>query len=184
VSACALGNQRYGTPWTITTTNDCWVGIGVMFVSLVGLMLFTSSLLGTLREAGFLRPSPRPHSDSAMRQEGRKDDDQVTHDREGCGRCGGAIGPRHGYVFATPAGLALYCTRCAVHHHPIVRKAMQTALVVGTILTAINQTDALLTHHVTVALLWKIPLTYVVPYLVSTYGALSISRQRLQQSRR
>jgi hypothetical protein len=89
VSACALGNQRYGTPWTITTTNDCWVGIGVMFVSLVGLMLFTSSLLGTLREAGFLRPSPRPHSDSAMRQEGRKDDDQVTHDREGCGRCGG-----------------------------------------------------------------------------------------------
>ena len=59
VSAYALGNQRYGTPWTITTTNDCWVGIGIMLVSLVGLILFTSSLLGTLRAAGFLRPSPR-----------------------------------------------------------------------------------------------------------------------------
>jgi hypothetical protein len=62
VSAYALGNQRYGTPWTITTTNDCGVGIGIMCVSLVGLILFTSSLLGTLRAAGFLRPSPRPQA--------------------------------------------------------------------------------------------------------------------------
>jgi hypothetical protein len=119
-----------------------------------------------------------------MRQEGRKDDDQVIRDSQGCGRCGGAIGPGQGYVFATPAGPPLYCTRCAAQHRPIVRKATQTALVVGTILTAINQSDALLAHHVTVALLWKIPLTYVVPYLVSTYGALSISRRRLQRSRR
>jgi hypothetical protein len=56
-----------------------------------------------------------------------------------------------------------------------MRKAGQTALVVGTVLTAINQGDALLSHHVTVALLCKNPLTYAVPYLVLTYGALSIS---------
>ena len=63
-----------------------------------------------------------------------------------------------------------------MRHRPIARKAAQTAAVVGTVLTAINQGDALLSHHVTALLLWKIPLTYAVPYLVSTYGALSISR--------
>ena len=62
VSAYAMDNQRYGTPWTIATTNDFWVGIGLIFVSLVGLKLFTSSLLGTLRAAGFVRPSPRPQA--------------------------------------------------------------------------------------------------------------------------
>jgi hypothetical protein len=41
---------------------------------------------------------------------------------------------------------------------------------------AINQGDALLHYHVTAALVWKIPLTCAVPYLVWTYGALSISR--------
>jgi hypothetical protein len=30
----------------------------------------------------------------------------------------------------------------------------------------------------TAALLWKIPLTYAVPYLVSTYSALAISREQ------
>ena len=108
----------------------------------------------------------------------------MTGDVEACQRCGRAVGPGHGYVFAAPAGPALYCTRCAARHRPIVRKAAQTALVVGTILTAINQGDALLNHHVTLALLWKIPLTYAVPYLVSTYGAFSISRRRFHNSRR
>ncbi len=76
-----------------------------------------------------------------------------------------------------PVGLALSCTRCAVRHRPIIRKALQTAAVVGTMLTVINHGDALLAHHLTPDLLWKTPLTYVVPYLVSTYGALSISRR-------
>ena len=66
-----------------------------------------------------------------------------------------------------------------MRHRPIVRKAGQTALVVGTALTAINQGDALLSHHVTAALQWSIPLTYAVPYLVSTYGVLSISRRHV-----
>lgn len=102
----------------------------------------------------------------------------VRGDGEACVHCGRHLVPGHGYVFAAPAGSALRCTRCAVRHRPIVRKAAQTALVVGTILTLINQSDALLAHHDTLALLWKIPLTYSVPYLVSTYGALSISRRR------
>jgi hypothetical protein len=98
-------------------------------------------------------------------------------DAEVCVVCGRVVPPGHGYAFAAPVGLALSCTRCAVRHRPIIRKALQTAAVVGTMLTVINHGDALLALHLTPDLLWKTPLTYVVPYLVSTYGALSISRR-------
>ena len=94
-----------------------------------------------------------------------------------CTSCGRAIAPGRGYACAARGQRVLRCGRCAVRHGPIVRTAARTALVVGTVLTAINQGDALLTHHVTAALLWKIPLTYAVPYLVATYGALSLSRR-------
>ena len=98
-------------------------------------------------------------------------------DAEVCVVCGRVVPPGHGYAFAAPRGPVLSCTRCAVRHRPITRKALQTAAVVGTMLTVINHGDALLALHLTSDLLWQIPLTYVVPYLVSTYGALSISRR-------
>ena len=47
---------------------------------------------------------------------------------------------------------------------------------VGTILTVINQGDALLGGQLTPVLLWKIPLTSCVPFAVSSYAALAISR--------
>ena len=54
--------------------------------------------------------------------------------------------------------------------------AVIASLVVGTALTALNQGDAILTGQLANALAWKIPLTYCVPFLVATYGALSNSR--------
>ncbi|WP_322797400.1 nitrate/nitrite transporter NrtS [Tepidiforma sp.] len=57
-----------------------------------------------------------------------------------------------------------------------MRTAATTALVVGTILTLINQGNVLLAGHLPAALLWKIPLTYTVPYCVATWSALRISR--------
>ena len=95
---------------------------------------------------------------------------------DACARCGRVLAAGRGYAFRGQGEPGAQCLHCAVRHRLIVRKAAQTALVVGTVLTAINQGDALQNHHVTAALLWKIPLTYAVPYLVSTYGALSISR--------
>lgn len=51
------------------------------------------------------------------------------------------------------------------------RRALNVALVVGTILNFINQGDALLTGG---KLDWaKLLLTYTVPYCVCTYGAIS-----------
>ena len=53
----------------------------------------------------------------------------------------------------------------------IPMRSLCVALVVGTILNLINQGDALIGPA---AVNWfKIVLTYMVPYLVSTYGAVS-----------
>jgi hypothetical protein len=46
------------------------------------------------------------------------------------------------------------------------------ALIVGTLLTAINQLGA----DVNASLAWRIPLTYAVPFCVATGGALANSR--------
>jgi ACR3 family arsenite efflux pump ArsB len=64
-----------------------------------------------------------------------------------------------------------------VRFRPLVRRAALTALVVGTVLTAINQGDQILANHMSAALIWKVPLTYCVPYVVASFGAMSICRR-------
>jgi len=60
----------------------------------------------------------------------------------------------------------------------VPRRSLWVALVVGTILNLINQGDALVGgRHVD---LTKLALTYVVPYFVCTYGAVSL---RLREER-
>lgn len=54
----------------------------------------------------------------------------------------------------------------------VPRRSLAVALVVGTILNAINQGDALVTGAPVVV--WKIALTYLVPYCVATYGAVAM----------
>jgi len=68
------------------------------------------------------------------------------------------------------------CLRHAIVHPPLVRTALVTGLVVGTVLTAINQGNLLLQGTFPAQLIWKIPLTYCVPYCVATFSALRISR--------
>jgi hypothetical protein len=53
-----------------------------------------------------------------------------------------------------------------------------TALVVGSVLTAINQGTLIVAGDFPRSLMWKIPLTYLVPFCVSTWGALVNSRLR------
>ena len=67
------------------------------------------------------------------------------------------------------------CLRHAVLHPPAFRNAIATALVVGSLLTAINQGNVLLNGHFPSDLRWKIPLTYTVPYMVSTWAVLRMS---------
>lgn len=54
----------------------------------------------------------------------------------------------------------------------MLRRSGVIALAVGTVLTAINQGDMLLTGHWTPSLVWKLPMTYAVPFIVATLGAL------------
>lgn len=70
------------------------------------------------------------------------------------------------------------CVRHALVHRPLLRTSLTTALVVGTILTAINQGNVLLAGKFPAELWWKIPLTYCVPFLVASWAALRISFMR------
>ena len=69
------------------------------------------------------------------------------------------------------------CLRCSLQHWPMLKKSLAACVVVGTILTALNQGDLLLAGQWNTPLWWKIPLTYTVPFMVATYGAMVNNRK-------
>lgn len=58
----------------------------------------------------------------------------------------------------------------------VVRRGLKVGGVVGSVLVAINQGDLLIGGVVTAEMLWKIPMTYCVPYCVSTYASVQAIR--------
>lgn len=58
----------------------------------------------------------------------------------------------------------------------IIIRGLKVGVIVGTILVAINQGDMILSGQLDASAAWKIPLTYLVPYCVSTYGGVSVIR--------
>jgi hypothetical protein len=92
-----------------------------------------------------------------------------------CARCGRRVERSRGYRL--PDG-EQRCPRCIWRHRLIVRRALITAVIVGTILTLINQGDRLLAGDVTAGVVLKTGLTFLVPYCVSTSGAVGLSRLR------
>ena len=93
-----------------------------------------------------------------------------------CRRCLRRERDGGGFQILTPDGPATRCLLCMVRHPPLVRRSTIVALIVGSVLLAINQGDALLAGTWSPALLWKVPLTYAVPFIVATWGALAASR--------
>lgn len=55
---------------------------------------------------------------------------------------------------------------------PVVRRALYSALIVGMILIAINHGDALIRGEIDPTRVFKIILTILVPYLVSTISSV------------
>jgi hypothetical protein len=53
----------------------------------------------------------------------------------------------------------------------VLKRSLAVSVIVGTILCAINQGDAILAGETPV--IWKVVLTYIVPFCVATYGAYS-----------
>ena len=63
----------------------------------------------------------------------------------------------------------------------VLRRSLLTALVVGTILTAINQGDVILAGEAPQMV--KIGLNYLVPYCVATHGVVSAKQAAWRLSR-
>ena len=62
------------------------------------------------------------------------------------------------------------------------KKTFFTALVVGTLLTAINHGDVILSGQIPP--IWKMVLTYCVPYCVTTWGATMDKRAQWWRDKR
>jgi hypothetical protein len=97
--------------------------------------------------------------------------------RDRCNGCGRKLSAAI-YQFHGQSGPHLACRGCALTYRPLLRRSSLIALVVGSVLVAINQGDLLLTGRAEAALLWKVPLTYLVPFVVATWGGLLNSRAR------
>ena len=61
----------------------------------------------------------------------------------------------------------------------VVWRGLKVGLIVGTILTAINQGDVILSGALDASGAWKIVLTYLVPYCVSTYAGVAAIRDAM-----
>jgi hypothetical protein len=101
-----------------------------------------------------------------------------------CARCGRALGVSTSFRFPSATGDIAKCRACSLRHRPMLGRSLRVALVVGTVLTIINQGDSLLLRPWTEALLWKIPLTFMVPFCVATWGALTSCAVRPAQTQR
>jgi hypothetical protein len=81
------------------------------------------------------------------------------------------------YHFALGAATpSLRCLRHALGYPPVRDRAIRVALLVGSILFVINQADVVLSGQLTLLVIAKIGLTYLVPYSVATYSALATNR--------
>ena len=75
----------------------------------------------------------------------------------------------------------LKCSRCAATDATLIRRSLLMSVVVGTLLTLINQGNLIFTGIPDSSLAWKIPLTYLVPFLVSWTSVLSASNVMLSE---
>jgi hypothetical protein len=79
-----------------------------------------------------------------------------------------------GAAYELPGGTR--CLRHAITHVPTLRRSAKIALVVGTVLFAINQFDVVVGGGIDAIIVAKIALTYCVPFAVATYAALASAR--------
>ncbi|MBI1367126.1 MAG: phosphoenolpyruvate protein kinase [Planctomycetes bacterium] len=59
----------------------------------------------------------------------------------------------------------------------VIRRGLAYAVIVGVILIAINHGDAILRGDITWPRLWRMGLTVIVPYMVSTLSSVGAMRR-------
>ncbi len=94
-----------------------------------------------------------------------------------CQRCHRPLGHRMNFVVKSSAGDMLACLKCALGHVPMLRRSAAIALVVGFVQVAVNQGDLIIAGDASSAMMWKIPLTWLIPFAVATFGALTNARR-------
>ena len=91
--------------------------------------------------------------------------------------CGTSIGGG-GYDLRKPGGVEHRCFSSSVRYQPMLWRSTKVALVVGTILTVLNQGDQLAGLATRSSWLWwKVGLTYLVPFCVATFGSLANAKR-------
>ncbi|MDP6108382.1 MAG: nitrate/nitrite transporter NrtS [Candidatus Brocadiia bacterium] len=73
--------------------------------------------------------------------------------------------------------------RCTLMHRPTIGRSLKIAIIVGSVLIGINQGDVVLSGQLDKALLWKAPLTYATPFVVSLWGAMANARVQGQPAK-
>ncbi len=96
--------------------------------------------------------------------------------RSSCRRCAAEL-HRSAYDLRLSGSAAYHCLRCALMHWPTVQRSLIISLIVGTLLTAINQGNLIVQGDLPASLAWQVPLTYLVPYCVATTGAILNARR-------
>jgi len=91
-----------------------------------------------------------------------------------CASCGAPLGEGVSLAESESQPARWKCLRCALFDRTLAARSGRVALFVGTVLIAVNQGDQLLSGRFPFATSWwKLPLTYLVPFLVASYGAIS-----------
>jgi hypothetical protein len=94
-----------------------------------------------------------------------------------CEACGVSLA-EGGYDLRKPGGTEHRCLGCSFRYGPLLKRSAKVALLVGTILTVLNQGGQLLGLAPRSSLLWwKIGLTWFVPFAVATYGSLANAKR-------
>jgi hypothetical protein len=89
-----------------------------------------------------------------------------------CLRCGRPCASG-GFTFDNGVERGLACLRCAIGNGRLLRRSLRIAVIVGTVLVAINHGNVIMVGTWHESLAWKIPLTYAVPFSVAMWSALS-----------
>ena len=98
-------------------------------------------------------------------------------DAPSCSRCGRACASG-GFRIDHGVERGLACLRCAIGNGRLLRRSLRIAVIVGTVLVAINHGNVIMAGVWHESLSWKVPLTYAVPFTVAMWSALSNLRAR------
>ena len=66
--------------------------------------------------------------------------------------------------------------KCYLRNWGLFKRSLIASSIVGTILVTINQGDLIISGNYQIVMFWKIPFTYLIPFLVATWGAVTNSR--------